>query len=116
MIIRARIHTPTACQTTFVIKSRRLIYALAVNRRGSVRPSVAPSYIHHSFPAIAANFPNFGPARQGPGSSFIRAFRPKIARSPQVRNDYSAASRENAIIIRVVAIVAAGCVRPLYYK
>lgn len=116
MIIRARIHTPTACQTTFVIKSRRLIYALAVNRRGSVRPSVAPSYIHHSFPAIAANFPNFGPARQGPGSSFIRAFRPKIARSPQVRNDYSAASRENAIIIRVVAIVAAGCARPLYYK
>jgi len=55
---------------------------------GVVRPYVVPSYIHHSFPVIAANFPNW--LRHSRSESlFIRAFRPKIARSPQVRNNHS---------------------------
>ena len=52
MIIRIRVHcaVPTACQTTLVIKSRRrLIYALAVNCRRSVQPSIRCSVIRSPF-------------------------------------------------------------------
>ena len=50
----------------------------------SNRPSITPSYVHHSFPA---NFETGWHSR--PESSFICAFHPKIAWSLQVQNNHS---------------------------
>lgn len=88
MIIRICVHyTPTACQTTLVIKSRwRLIYALAVNRHESVRLSIRCSVIHSPF--ISDDRGQLSELAGTAGRGHHLLARPG-RKSPQVRNDHS---------------------------
>lgn len=88
MIIRIYIHyTPTACQTTLVIKSRRrLIYALAVNRHESVRLSIRCSVIHPLFISDDRGEPSELTSTAGRGHNLLAR---SARKSPQVRIDHS---------------------------